>query len=306
MPLSVATLIANPATPILDEAIVTRARDAIGAANGRPGGVDVLAPGIAVDIPFEGIDPRLATDGIKAALGTVAVDVVAQVAATRRKRLLIADMDSTIVTGETLDELAAVAGIGDQVAAITARAMNGEIPFEDALRQRVAMLKGHPTTLLDAALRSITLSPGAKTLVRTMKANGATTILISGGFDYFVDRIAARCGFDLHECNRLIIRDGHLTGMVAEPILGKERKMQALLEHAQATGSALAECATIGDGANDLAMLTAASDAGGIGAAYRAKPTVRAHARHVIDHGDLTALLYAQGYRDADFSHDDG
>jgi phosphoserine phosphatase len=211
----------------------------------------------------------------------------------RRKRLLVADMDSTIINVECLDELADFAGVKDQVSAITERAMRGELAFEGALRERVAMLKGLPLAALQQAYdQRVQLNPGARTLVRTMAANGARCVLVSGGFRFFTSRVALLAGFDADQANTLEEADGHLTGEVGDPILGREAKLSALKAEAAALGLDLSQTLAIGDGANDLAMIEAA----GLGVAYRAKPIVAARADAKVDHADLTALLYFQGY----------
>jgi phosphoserine phosphatase len=215
----------------------------------------------------------------------------------RRKALLIADMDATIVAGETLDELAAAAGLKDRIAAITTRAMRGEIEFKAALRERVAMLADLPVTALEDTYKRIRFNPGALALVRTMRAAGVFTVLISGGFHFFVSRIAATAGFDAFECNDFEIAGDRLTGRVIEPVLDKDAKLAALKRFAAERGLPLAATMATGDGANDLPMIKAA----GLGVAYRAKPLVVAEAPAAIRHGDLTALLYLQGYRREDF-----
>jgi phosphoserine phosphatase len=210
----------------------------------------------------------------------------------RRKAVLVADMDSTIVTAETLDELAAFAGIKDKIAAITQRSMNGEIDFATALRERVAMLKGLDLSALERTWSAIEFCPGARTLIATMRAFGATTALVSGGFTYFTARVAAELGFDLHRANTLLENGSELTGEVAEPILDRDAKLKTLEELAAKRGVKLAATLAVGDGANDLAMLQAA----GLGIAYYAKPVVAAEMRNRITHTDLTSLLFAQGY----------
>ena len=216
----------------------------------------------------------------------------------RRKRLLLADMDSTIIGCECLDELADFAGVKAEVSAITERAMRGEIGFEGALRERVAMLKGLPAGDLQRCFdERVRLNPGARTLVTTMAAHGARCVLVSGGFDFFTSRVAALAGFHIDRANHLIEAKERLTGQVREPILGREAKLAALREETAALGLAISDSLAIGDGANDLAMIEAA----GLGVAYRAKPVVAAQADARVDHADLTALLYFQGYRAEEF-----
>ena len=221
------------------------------------------------------------------------VDWCVQPAEGRRKRLLVADMDSTIINVECLDELADFAGLKAEISAITERAMRGELQFEGALRERVGMLKGLSTSALQKTYdQRVRLNPGAKTLVRTMAANGARCLLVSGGFTFFTSRVAEAAGFHENRANALLEADGALTGQVAEPILGREAKLAALEGEAARLGLPLAETLAIGDGANDLAMIKAS----GLGVAYRAKPIVAAEAHAKVDHADLTAVLYFQGY----------
>jgi phosphoserine phosphatase len=257
-----------------------------------------LSEGEALDLPFQALAAEQAVAAARGALGEAPLDLIAQPRAGRRKALLLADMDSTIVTTETLDEIAAFAGLKERIAAITARAMNGELDFKSALRERVAMLRGLDADVLDRVWAETTLMPGAAELVGTMRANGARTVLVSGGFGYFTSRVAERVGFHEQEANTLLVEGGQLTGEVAEPILDKDAKLAALKRRAAEAGVALEAAATVGDGANDLPMLQAA----GLGVAFRAKPAVAAAARHRVTHGDLTALLFAQGYRRAEFS----
>jgi phosphoserine phosphatase len=256
-----------------------------------------LAEAEAVDLPFTNLAPEAATAAARVALGDAPVDAIAQPAGGRRKRLLLADMDSTIVTTETLDELAAEAGLKEQIAAITARAMNGELDFAAALVARVAMLKGLPEAALERTWASTELMPGAATLVATMRAAGAHAALVSGGFTVFTSRVAALVGFDEHHANILGMADGALDGTVAEPILDRDSKLATLRRLAGGLGLPLSATLTVGDGANDLPMLLAA----GLGVAFRAKPVVRAQARAQVVHGDLTALLFAQGFRRHEF-----
>ena len=255
-----------------------------------------LGPG-AVDIYLDGDlgeARKLALD----ALAHHATDCAVQEVALRRKRLLVADMDSTIINVECLDELADFAGVKAKVAEITERAMRGELEFEGALRERVGMLKGLSLDALQQAYdERVRLNPGARTLVRTMAANGARCLLVSGGFTFFTSRVAEAAGFHAARANTLIEASGALTGQVGEPILGREAKLAALREEAAALGLPPHETLAVGDGANDLAMIEAA----GLGVAYRAKPVVAAQADVRIDHADLTALLYIQGYAATEF-----
>ena len=236
---------------------------------------------------------------LRAALQHFPLDVCVQPLAGRRKKLLIADMDSTIIGCECLDELADFAGVKDEVAAITERAMRGELQFEAALRERVRMIAGLPLEDLERCYRErVRLNPGARTLVRTMAADGARCLLVSGGFTFFAAKVAADAGFHAARANWLKEADDRLTGEVGEPILGREAKLQALNEETAALGLQPADAIAVGDGANDLAMIEAA----GLGVAYRAKPIVAEQADARVDHCDLTALLYFQGYREEDFA----
>jgi len=274
----------------LTASTVARAREASGG-----GTVHVLSAGEAVDVECSNLpDP----ESLKAALDGDAVDVVVTAREGRRKWLLVADMDSTIVTTETLDELAAHAGLKNRVAAITRRSMNGEIDFATALRERVAMLRGLPLNALQQTWDRTQITPGAAELVATMRAHGAITALVSGGFTYFTDRVATALGFDEHRANRLHDDGATLLGTVAEPILDRAAKLATLQELAGRHGLSMSQALAVGDGANDLAMITAA----GLGVAYHAQPIVAAAARSQIVHADLRALLFAQGYRAAEFS----
>ena len=278
------TLVAARAATTLLPGTVTRVRDAVG------GGTPLtLSPGEAVEIPCPAA-PDMAA--VRAALAGEAVDAMAVQSRGRRKGLLIADMDSTIVTGETLDELAAIAGVGDQVAAITRRSMNGEVDFADALRERVGLLRGLPLAALEQTWAGVRLTEGARTLVATMRAHNATAALVSGGFTFFTGRVAALCGFDVHRANTLEDDGAVLTGGVGDPVLDRSAKLAALEELAAARGLRLGATLAVGDGANDLAMVAAS----GMGVAFHAKPIVAAAARHRVDHADLRALLFAQGY----------
>jgi phosphoserine phosphatase len=253
---------------------------------------------VACDIAFEGMTAIEAEGLARTAIGEAAVDVFAQEAEGRRKKLLIADMDSTMITGECLDELADFAGKKAEIAAITERAMRGELEFEGALRERVAMLKGLEESALAATLTDrINLTTGGRELVRTMNKTGALTVLVSGGFTYFSSRIAEAIGFAEHRGNTLVIEGGKLTGDVGTPILGRDAKLASLNAARKRMGLKTEETLAVGDGANDLAMIQAA----GLGIAFHAKPIVAEAAGGRVDYGDLTALLYFQGYRKTEF-----
>jgi phosphoserine phosphatase len=280
----VLTLIAAREATTLTASLIAQARDIAG------GGIAiVLSAGEAVDVVCAA-PPDL--DRIREAFGGAPIDIIGTPAGGRRKRLLIADMDSTIITGETLDDLAAHANLGEKIAAITARAMNGELDFKDALRERVGMLKGLGVDALERTWEATRLTPGALELVATMKAHGAYTALVSGGFTFFTSRVAARVGFDLHRSNTLLDDGATLSGDVAEPILDRSAKLATLRELTARHGLPHSATLATGDGANDLDMLLAA----GLGVAFHAKPVVAAAARARIDHADLRALLFAQGY----------
>ncbi len=248
---------------------------------------------IAADLFAEAGDARKLEADIRTALDGAEIDILVQPAATRRKRLFLADMDSTMIGQECIDELAAYVGLKDKVAGITERAMRGEIAFEPALRERVALLRGVRLSVVDEIIRErITLTPGGRELVGTMRANGAYTALVSGGFTVFTGPLGRAIGFDEHRSNTLIAEDGVLVGRVADPILGKQAKLDTLVALRTKLGLDRMATIAVGDGANDLAML----DEAGLGVAYKAKPAVAAAADARLDHADLTALLYAQGY----------
>jgi phosphoserine phosphatase len=260
-----------------------------------------LAQGIAADIPFSPeaqIDQRALAAQLRAALAG-AIDVVVQPAEHRRKKLFLADMDSTVIDQECIDELAAYLGLKERVAPITERAMRGEIAFEPALRQRVALLKGLPASVVDEVIeKHITLTPGARTLVMTMRAHGAHTCLVSGGFTLFTTRIGAMVGFDEAHANTLALDGDKLAGFVEEPVFGRASKLAALRDLRARFGLAREQTLVVGDGANDLDMIREA----GLGVAYHAKPAVAEAAAARVDNADLTALLFAQGYRREEFA----
>jgi len=280
--------------------VVAGLAEALAGAKARVKEPRVLGPG-ALDLLVEAPELDAVRRIARGALAELPIDVCVQPWEGRRKRLLVADMDSTIIGCECLDELADFAGVKAEVSAITERAMRGEIAFEGALRERVAMLKGLPVSALEQAYAErVRLNPGARTLVRTMAAGGARCVLVSGGFTFFTSRVAAAAGFHADRANTLLEADGVLAGAVGEPILGREAKLAALQEEARALGLAPVSAIAIGDGANDLAMIEAA----GLGVAYRAKPVVAAEADCAVDHADLTAVLYFQGYKADEFVED--
>jgi phosphoserine phosphatase len=281
--LSVMTLIAGPG----GESHLPEIAAAVAGGCGAP--VDWLAPGIACDIACDEDAEAVA----RSAIGEQPIDVVVQPQSGRRKRLLVADLESTIIENEMLEELADFLGLRAPVAEITRRAMNGEIDFVGALTERVALLRGLPISVLDEAATRIRLMPGARTLIATLRQTGVTMALVSGGFTVFADRVAAELGFDRVIANRLDIADDTLAGTVSPPIVTGATKREALIALAAELGLTLDETLAVGDGANDLPMLGAA----GLGIAFHAKPAVVAASRWRVDHADLTALLYAQGYR---------
>ncbi|GGC55400.1 phosphoserine phosphatase SerB [Siccirubricoccus deserti] len=290
------TLIAPPgglAAPDL-----ARTREALAALGASAGTPDWLAPAEAADLPFAELAPDQAIAAARAALGEAPIDLIAQPAEGRRKALLLADMDSTIVTSETLDEIAAYAGLKERIAEITRRSMNGELDFRQALIERVGMLEGLSAEALERTWEATEMTPGAGALVATMRAHGAHCAIVSGGFTFFTGRVADRLGFHAHYSNTLLVADGKLTGKVGEPILDRDAKLATLKRLAAELSLPLTATLTVGDGANDLAMLQAA----GLGVAFRAKPVVAAAARARVDHADLRALLFAQGYRAAEIS----
>ena len=296
----VLTLIAAQASYTLDQSAITRAGDILPAA-GVPAW---LSMDEACDIPFNpdaDVENTQIADAVRQALQGAPIDIVCQRADKRRKRLLVADMDSTLIGQECIDEIADFVGLKAKVSDITERAMRGELEFEPALRERVTLLKGvDEKTLLTIFDDRITLNPGARTLARTMRSNGACTVIVSGGFTFFTSRVAQASGFDANQANDLEIEEGKLTGRVIEPILGQQAKLDALLQYREKLNLVNDETLAVGDGANDLAMIMEA----GLGVAYHAKPIVAAKAHARIDYCDLTSLLFAQGYARDEFVED--
>ncbi|MFC1459832.1 phosphoserine phosphatase SerB [Microvirga arabica] len=290
----VATLIANPSQPAVTDEIVALAAQALGQETEQV----ILAREIAADLVISSAqDIKAVEAALRQALDGHPIDIVVQPSAHRRKRLFLADMDSTMIGQECIDELADYVGLKTEVSEITERAMRGEIAFEPALRERVALLKNLPVNVVDEIIeKRITLTPGGTALVQTMRAQGAYTCLVSGGFTVFTGPIGAMIGFHEDRSNRLILDGEKLAGLVEEPILGREAKLATLIELRTRFGLAPHETMAVGDGANDLAMLGEA----GLGVAFRAKPAVAAAAHARLDHADLTALLYVQGYQAGD------
>ena len=295
LPMTVAVLIADPARAALTDGIIAAVRDALAAAN--PGPAAVRASGIAAEIPLA-VDAPAARLAAIAAVGGAAVDVALLPQAGRRKKLLVADMESTLIENEFLDDLGARAGLGTKIADITRRAMAGELDFAGALRERVAMLRGQPATLLEEVYAGLKITPGAKTLIATMRRHGAVTAVVSGGFHVFVDRVRDVLGAQTADANHLEIADGRLTGRVREPVYDRAGKLATLRRLAAQHGLAAGATLAVGDGANDLDMVRAA----GLGVAFRAKRVLADAAAVSIRHGDLTALLYLQGYRQSEFA----
>ena len=290
----VATLVSSPADPQVTEGLIASVSRRLGGDAHK-----VLAEGIAADIAVaDYLSHNEAMHRVAEVVGEAAVDFAVLPAEGRRKKLLVADMDSTMIGQECIDELAAFVGLKEHVAAITERAMRGEIAFEPALRERVGLLKGLDIGVIDEVLAErITLTPGGRELIGTMRAHGAYTALVSGGFTLFTDRIRDRIGFNEDRSNHLMTENGLLSGLVAEPILGKAAKLATLIELRETRGLAHHETVAIGDGANDLDMINES----GLGVAFHAKPKVAAEAEVSIRHADLTAVLYLQGFAREEF-----
>lgn len=295
----VITLVGNPQQPPVSLDLADAARSALSRLDGQVGDIDWLSPGTACDVPIDGIDPTVAVEAIRAALEGQPVDVVAQRTKHRRKRLLVADMDSTIIRQECIDEIAEFVGRRAQVAAITERAMRGDMDFPEAVRERADMFAGLGADVLERAYdESISLTPGAETLVRVMRRSGAVTALVSGGFTQFTSRVAERVGFDYHHGNELEIVAGKLTGKALEPIKGGDAKVELLDRYRDQLGISAEQTLAVGDGANDIPMIKVA----GLGVAFHGKPSVVEAADAEISNGDLTALLYIQGFREAEIN----
>lgn len=291
----VATLISNPNKPALTNEVVTAAQKALNATN-----INWLSDNIACDLDLpETVSQHQADSILSELLNKLPIDFAVQIKEHRKKKVLIADMDSTMINEECIDELAAEVGVKEKVSAITAKAMNGEIEFDSALRERVFLLKGLPENIYKDVIKNrITLASGGKQLVATMKKNDCYCALVSGGFTLFTNPIGAEIGFDENRANILLTQNGKLSGTVAEPILGAEAKVTALNEIAKTKGLTASDFIAVGDGANDLPMLKLA----GTGVALHAKPSVAAQAKIKLNHCDLTALLYLQGYNQKDFA----
>ncbi|TDE37126.1 phosphoserine phosphatase SerB [Antarcticimicrobium sediminis] len=287
----IATLLTAPTGPEIDPALLSSLRNAWGG-----GDVIWLAPGRAAEFTVPEIPGNRWE--VWDELQKMRIDLVVQPAQGRRKQMLIADMDSTMIEQECIDELADMAGVGDRVKDITARAMNGELDFEGALTERVGLLKGLPEAVIEQVLKErITLMPGGQVLLATMRANGAYALLVSGGFTAFTGAVAAKLGFHENRANTLLVENGALTGDVQRPILGRAAKVEALEQVTARLEIAKEDVIAVGDGANDLGMLGLA----GTGVALHAKPTVAAQCDVRVNFGDLTALLYLQGYAQGDF-----
>lgn len=290
----VLTVIDDPQRAGLSAAHMESLRAALAMTGAEPGVTDWLWEGVACDLPFTlgASEPDLEAQ-LRSVLGDAPLDLAVQPSAGRRKALLVADMESTIIAQEMLDELGELVGKRAEIAEVTARSMRGELGFEEALNARVALLADLPEQVLSDTAVRMSVNPGAASLVATLRRQGVRCALVSGGFTCFAEPIAARLGFEVVRANELQVSEGHLTGSVVPPILGREAKLETLQELCRERGVTPAEAAAVGDGANDLAMLEAA----GLGVAYRGKPLVRERARFRLDHADLTGLLFLQGYR---------
>lgn len=289
-------MIAGASAPPLNDSIIAAAGSALGHSGAATGTPDWLAPGLACDLAFGGLAPDRAEAAVRRALAPAAIDVAVQARDGRKKKLLAADMDSTLIENEIVDEIAAAAGLAEKIAPITARAVAGEIDFAESLRERVALLAGLDHARYLSATGAIRLVPGAKELIATMRRAGARTMIISGGFREFTAYVRGVLGMDEDAANDVAVSAGKLTGKLSGPVLGGDSKAETLAAAAARLGLSMAQTMAVGDGANDRAMIRAA----GLGVAYHGKPVLREAADARIDHADLTALLYLQGYREAE------
>ncbi|MEE8394047.1 MAG: phosphoserine phosphatase SerB [Rhodospirillales bacterium] len=299
----VLTLIGNGGPASLEPVHIERVWQSLAPAGktGETGRVDWLAEREACDLFIESpISAAAIAEQARGALSGTAVDAVCTSTEGRRKRLLVSDMDSTVINQECIDELGDAIGLGPRIREITAAVVRGDISFSDALRQRLALMKGMERSLLMSVYEErISLKPGARTLVQTMRRHGAFCILVSGGFSFFTRRVAESIGFHDHQGNELAFEDGKLTGEVGEPILGRSAKLNTLTRLCDEKGLEPSDVLAVGDGANDIKMIEAA----GLGVAFHASPSLIKQANARIDHGDLTALLYIQGFRKSEFVH---
>ncbi len=292
-----AILISDPTVLPLVDPLIDDVKGGLESIGATVNSIEWLAPEQACDLHFRGVPRSAALDVIRVVIGGSPIDINVVVTSGRRKKLLISDMDSTIVDCETLDDLADFAGVGEEVAAITRQSMNGQVEFVDALVRRVAMLAGEPAAMLEMAFERVRIMPGARTLVRTLRAHGVHTVLVSGAFTYFTTRVAKLVGFDEQEANVLEIENGKLTGRIIPPIINRDGKVNALLRLSALHGVDLADTLAVGDGANDLGMIERA----GLGVAFQGKKIVAERAAVRVDHTDLRSLLFIQGYHADEF-----
>lgn len=293
------TLMADPVAAPLPAELVADVAQSLEGAGLRVTATDWLAPARACDLLVDGVEDAAETGRlVDRTLGDAAVDRAVLPVAGRRKRLLISDMDSTVVLNETLDDLAVFAGVGEQVAAITRLSMEGRIDFIEAIETRVGLLRGLPAATLESAFEEVRITPGAVTAVRTMRQHGVHTVLVSGGFRYFTTRVARFVGFHEEEANELEVAEGRLTGRIVPPIINRDGKVRALHRIAAGKGIDIGDTLAVGDGANDLGMIEAA----GLGVGFRGKPVVAERARVNLRHTDLSSLLFIQGYRESEFA----
>ena len=293
----VLTVIGAPGSRLLDDSLVDTVLTALGEAGASHGAPHWLDPAQALEVQIESALPKSAEAAVREHLHGAPIDVAILPEVGRRKALLVADMESTVIAQELLDEMAEALGIRDRISEITVQSMAGKLDFELAIKERVRLLTGLRAAALDEMLERVTLNPGARTLVQTMRAHGAHTALVSGGFTHFTEAVRQSCGFDESHGNELILAEGVLSGEIATPILGPSAKHEILEKLCAEHGHELDRACAVGDGSNDVPMVKAA----GLGVAYRAKSVLREAAEFHIDHGDLTALLFLQGYRRDEF-----